>query len=139
MGRDAVDRVADDETLLRGVHDHWLDARGLPTTAAFPVADLNNPARKGISVHRVSRTGAGEIPTSLGRRWPVHVDATAAAVRSILSEAGCQAFEIDPAPTAEDVGHALVRFADPSNPPDSPRFERDKLLDVFRRPDTAHE
>ena len=108
----------------------------LPTSAAFPVADLNDPARKGISVHRVLRTDSGEIPTAL-KRWPAHADASAGAVRAIRSETGHQAFEVYAAPTAEDVGHALVRFADPVNPPASPRFERDKLLDVFRRPRAA--
>ena len=63
------------------------------------------------------------------------MDANTGAGRAILSEEGRQAFEVDAAPTAEDPGHALVRFAEPANPPASPRFERDKLLDVFRHPD----
>ena len=48
---------------------------------------------------------------------------------------GVKPFEVDTAPTAEDPAHALVRFADRTNQPASPRFERDKLLDVFRNPD----
>ena len=55
-------------------------------------------------------------------------------MRAIRSQTGCQAFDVDAAPTTEDAGHALVRFADSANPPASPRFERDKLLDVFRYP-----
>ena len=52
-------------------------------------------------------------------------------VRAIRSQEGRQAFEVDAVPTAEDIGHALVRFADPANPPASPRLERDKLLEIF--------
>ena len=129
--RDAADKVADGETLQRGVHAHWIDDEGFPTTAAVPVVDLKDAARQGVSVHRrLADDGA----RALGR-WPEHVDANAGAVRAILSEEGRQAFEVDAAPTTEDPGHALVRFADCANPPPSPRFERDKLLDVFRHPD----
>lgn len=130
--RDAADKVADGETLQRGVHGHWIDDDGFPKSAAFPVADLKDPARQGVSVHR--RSPGAKAVRSLGR-WPEHVDANTGAVRAILSEEGRQAFEVDAAPTAEDLGHALVRFADCANPPPSPRFERDKLLDVFRHPD----
>lgn len=130
---DAADRVADDETLQRGVHAHQVGADGVPSSAAFPVKDLTDPARRGISVHRQSPTAGAKTAVSFGR-WREHVDANAGAVRAILSEKGRQAFEVDAAPTAEDAGHALVRFADSANPPASPRFERDKLLDVFRHP-----
>ena len=132
--RDAADKVDNGETLQRGVHACWIDEEGSPTSAAFPVADLKNPARKGISVHRRFPDDGTEDTRHLGR-WPEHVDANAGAVRAILSEEGRQAFEVDAAPTAEDSGHALVRFADRTNHLASPRFERDKLLDVFRKPD----
>ena len=111
-----------------------MDDDGFPTSAAFPVADLKDPARKGVSVHRRSFVNDAKTPFPPGR-WPEHVDANTGAVRAILSEEGRQAFEVDAAPTAEDTGHALVRFAEPANPPASPRFEGDKLLDVFRHPD----
>lgn len=130
---DAGDEVRDDETLQRGVRAAWIDAEGFPTSAAFPVADLKDPARRGVSVHRVFwADGAKNVPPVA--RWPALVDAKAGAVRAIRSQEGHQAFDIDAAPTAEDAGHAVVRFADPTNPPASPRVERDKLLDVFRRP-----
>ena len=132
--REVADRVDDGETLQRGVHACWIDDEGFPTSAAFPVADLKNPARKGISVHRRFPDDGTEDTRHLGR-WPEHVDANAGAVRTILSAEGRQAFEVDAAPTAEDPAHALVRFADRTNQPASPRFERDKLLDVFRNPD----
>lgn len=131
---DAADRVADDEILQRGVHAHHVDADGVPSSAAFPVKDLTDPERRGISVHRQSRIVDAKTVVPFGS-WSEHVDASAGAVRAILSEEGRQAFEVDAAPTAGDAGHALVRFADSANPPDSPRFERDKLLDVFRHPE----
>ena len=127
---ETVDEVSDDEVLQRGVRTDWLDAEGFPTSAAFPVDDLKDPSRQGISVHRESPADGKTAPALL--RWQVFVIAKAGAVRSIRSQEGGQAFEVAAAPTSEDVGHALVRFADPANPPASPRFERDKLLDVFR-------
>lgn len=133
IAHDACERVDDEEALQRGLRAEWIDAEGFPTSAAFPVADLKKPARKGISVHRKSPADgskAAPAPT----RWPAFLEAQAGEVRAIRSQTGCQAFEVDAAPTDEDAGHALVRFADPANPPASPRFERDKLLDVFRNP-----
>lgn len=128
---DAPDGVRNAETLQRGVRAEWLDDEGSPTSAAFPVADLKDADRRGISVHRKSPSDvANAVPALL--RWPALVSAKAGEVRSIRSQEGRQAFDVDAAPTPDDAGHALVRFADPANPPASPRFERDKLLDVFR-------
>lgn len=135
---DACERVGDEEVLQRGVRAEWIDADGFPTSAAFPVADLKEPTRRGISVHR--KSPADESKTAPAPvRWPAFVEAKAGAVRAIRSQAGRQAFEVDAAPTAEDTDHALVRFADSANPPASPRFERDKLLDVFRHRTAAAE
>lgn len=127
---DAPDGVRNAETLQRGVRAEWLDDEGSPTSAAFPVADLKDPDRRGISVHRRSPSEvAGTVPALA--RWPALVAANAGDIRAIRSQEGCQAFEVDAVPTPEDAGHALVRIA---NPPASPRLERDKLLDVFRDP-----
>lgn len=95
--------VRDEEVLQRGVHAGWIDSEGAPTSKAFPVADLKDPARRGISVHRRS---VADAPVSM--RWPGHVDAQAGAVRAIRSQEGRQAFEVDAAPTVEDTGHALA-------------------------------
>ena len=131
---DGADKVDDGETLQRGIHAHWIDEEGFPKSEAFPVKDLKDPARKGVSVHRRSPDDDTKTARPLGR-WSEHVDAKAGAVRAILSAEGRQAFDVDAAPTAEDPAHALVRFAETAHPPASPRFERDKLLDVFHHPD----
>lgn len=134
----APDPVRDTETLQRGVRAEWIDAAGFPTIAAFPVRDLKDAERHGISVHRKSPSDVAiAVPALI--RWPAHVNGNAGDIRAIRSQEGRQAFEVDAAPTPEDAGHALVRFADTANPPASPRFERDKLLDVFRDPSAAGE
>lgn len=123
--------VRDEELLQRGVRAEWIDADGVPTIQAFRVNELKDPARGGISVHRKFPSDEAKTAPAL-MRWPAHVDAEASAVRAIRSHEGGQAFEVHADPTPDDPGHALVRFADPANPPKRPRFERDKLLDVFR-------
>lgn len=50
------DPVGDEEILQRGVRCSWVDERGFPTPAAFPVADLKDPARGGfLSAEHPSR------------------------------------------------------------------------------------
>lgn len=125
--------VGDEEILLRGVRSGWVNERGLPTPTAFPVADLKDPARGGISVRRKSPTDGSQVDRPLAR-WPSHVEALAGHVRAIRGADGRQVFEIHAAPTKDDRWHALVRFKDSSNPPASARLERDKLLEIFRAP-----
>lgn len=135
----AVPRVADDEMLQRGVRPNAVDDEGYPNSQAFPVGDLKDPERRGISVHRKKFAWGkrdGDHPVN---RWPRHVEAKAGDVRSIRSANGRQAFEVDADPTLEDRGHALVRFKDTTHPPASPRLERDKILEVFRDPDIAEQ
>ena len=127
------DPVGDEEILQRGVRCSWVDERGFPTPAAFPVADLKDPARGGFSVRRTSLTDGPHVGRHLAQ-WPSHVDAPAGHVRAIRDADGRQVFEIHAAPTEDDLWHALVRFKDPSNPPASARLERQKLLKVFRAP-----
>lgn len=134
---DIDDPVGDEEILQRGVRSSWVDEHGFPTVAAFPVADLKDPARRGISVRRTSLVGDSRIGGPLSR-WPRHVEAAAGHVRAVRGVDGRQVFEIHAAPTDDDRWHALVRFKDPSDPPASARLERDKLLEVFREPRLVH-
>ena len=133
MPKSASGLVDDGEILQRGLAADCLDEHGVPSAKAFPVADLKDAARKGISVHRKSSMDEASADGPLAH-WPSHVEAKAAHVRAIRGANGRQAFEVHAAPTEDDQGHALIRFADASDPPASARLERDKLLDAFREP-----
>ena len=85
-------------------------------------------------MHR-KRTGDKQEVSPITDRWEKHVEAKAGNVRSIRTEEDKQAFEVDAAPTPDDDNHALVRFQDRTNPPVSPRRERDKLLEEFQVPE----
>lgn len=130
---DIGDPVGNEEILQRGVQLSWVDESGVPSAAAFPVADLKEPARRGVSVRRTSLVDGVQAGRP-SARWPGHVEAVAKHVRAIQDKDGRQVFEIHAAPTEDDCRHALLRFKDPSNPPASPRLERDKLLELFRSP-----
>jgi len=133
QAEDFDEPVGDKEILQRGVRSTCVDGRGFPTATAFPVADLKDPARGGVSVRRTSRA-EGSRASRPFERWPRHVEAAAGQVRAIRGADGRQVFEIHAAPTEDDRWHALLRFKDPFNPPASARLERDKLLEVFREP-----
>ena len=130
--------VRDEERLCRIVHQaEAIVGRGLGP-AAFPVKDLCDPERGGISVIRINGMMAPEcrrlVRTAFDRpagwTWLGTGAATCGRIRNILHE-GARAFCVldDGKPGFET--HALIRLQDPKTPRSLARRLRASLLHAF--------
>ena len=112
---------------------------GVLGPAAFPVKDLCDPERGGISVIRISTMTASEcrglVRTAFDRpagwTWLGTGAATCGLIRNIL-HGGVRAFCVvdDGKPGFE--AHALIRLQDPKLPRSTARRLRARLMEVFR-------
>lgn len=131
--------VRDEERLCRVVHQVEAVVRGVLGPAAFPVKDLCDPERGGISVIRINAVTASEcrrlVRTAFDRpagwTWLGTGAATCGRVRKILHE-GVRAFCVVDAGKPGFEAHALIRLQDPGLPRSTARRLRAGLMEVFR-------
>lgn len=131
--------VRDGERLCRVVHQVEAVVRSGLGPAAFPVKDLCQPERRGISVIRINGMTASEcrrlVRTAFNRpaawTWLGTGTATCGRVRNIRHE-GARAFCVvdDGRPGFET--HALIRLRDPKTRRSLARRLRASLLDAFQ-------
>lgn len=131
--------VRDEERLCRIVHRVEAVAGSSLGPAAFPVKDLCDPERRGISVIRIEGMTASEcrrlVRTAFGHparwTWLGIGAATCGRVRNLLHE-GARAFCVvdDGKPGFER--HALIRLQDPRLRRSTVRRLRAGLIEVFR-------
>lgn len=131
--------VGDEERLCRVVHRIEAVVGGVLGPAAFPVKDLCDAERGGISVIRINTMTASECQSLVrtafdrpaGWTWLGTGTSTCGRIRNILHEGGRAFCVVDDGKPGFET-HALIRLQDPRLARSTARRLRACLMEVFR-------